>query len=493
MLRILALLVLLLALSPARAVSSVLLLELDGVIGPASKDFVLRGLATAQTRNAELVILRMNTPGGLDDSMRDIIQAILASPIPVASYVAPSGARAASAGTYILYASHIAAMAPATNLGAATPVQIGGGFPDGPDEQTREPAEKPAAISGPANDQAQNKPSGQSSDQSAQSDDTDPDEVLDRPPDESIDKPLSGSAMERKITNDARAYIRALAQLRGRNVEWAEQAVVQAASLSAQDALAKNVIDLVAVNVADLLTQLEGRTVQVAGTDRILNLDEPVIETLQPDWRNQLLAIITHPQVAYILMLLGIYGLFFELSNPGALIPGVLGGICLVLALFAFQVLPVNYAGLALIILGFGFMIAEAFVPSFGILGLGGVVAFITGSVILWDDQSGAFDVPLVLIIGFALASAVVFVGLGTLAWRSNRHPPVSGDAALLGTTATVLDTIPAHSTGWVRLHGESWRARNAQEQTLTAGETVRIRAREGLLLTVAPEDTHAA
>ncbi|MCB1811694.1 MAG: nodulation protein NfeD, partial [Candidatus Competibacteraceae bacterium] len=344
-----------------------------------------------------------------------------------------------------------------------------------------------------ANDQAQNKPSGQSSDQSAQSDDTDPDEVLDRPPDESIDKPLSGSAMERKITNDARAYIRALAQLRGRNVEWAEQAVVQAASLSAQDALAKNVIDLVAVNVADLLTQLEGRTVQVAGTDRILNLDEPVIEILQPDWRNRLLAIITHPQVAYILMLLGIYGLFFELSNPGALIPGVLGGICLVLALFAFQVLPVNYAGLALIILGFGFMIAEAFVPSFGILGLGGVVAFITGSVILWDDQSGAFDVPLVLIIGFALASAVVFVGLGTLAWRSNRHPPVSGDAALLGTTATVLDTIPAHSTGWVRLHGESWRARNAQEQTLTAGETVRIRAREGLLLTVAPEDTHAA
>ena len=489
MLRILALLVLLLALSPARAASSVLLLELDGVIGPASKDFVLRGLATAQTRNAELVILRMNTPGGLDDSMRDIIQAILASPIPVASYVAPSGARAASAGTYILYASHIAAMAPATNLGAATPVQIGGGFPGGQDEQSEAPAATPVS----ANDQAQNKPSGQSSDQSAQSDDTDPDEVLDRPPDESIDKPLSGSAMERKITNDARAYIRALAQLRGRNVEWAEQAVVQAASLSAQDALAKNVIDLVAVNVADLLTQLEGRTVQVAGTDRILNLDEPVIETLQPDWRNQLLAIITHPQVAYILMLLGIYGLFFELSNPGALIPGVLGGICLVLALFAFQVLPVNYAGLALIILGFGFMIAEAFVPSFGILGLGGVVAFITGSVILWDDQSGAFDVPLVLIIGFALASAVVFVGLGTLAWRSNRHPPVSGDAALLGTTATVLDTIPAHSTGWVRLHGESWRARNAQEQTLTAGETVRIRAREGLLLTVAPEDTHAA
>ena len=489
MLRILALLVLLLALSPARAASSVLLLELDGVIGPASKDFVLRGLATAQTRNAELVILRMNTPGGLDDSMRDIIQAILASPIPVASYVAPSGARAASAGTYILYASHIAAMAPATNLGAATPVQIGGGFPGGQDEQSEAPAATPVS----ANDQAQNKPSGQSSDQSAQSDDTDPDEVLDRPPDESIDKPLSGSAMERKITNDARAYIRALAQLRGRNVEWAEQAVVQAASLSAQDALAKNVIDLVAVNVADLLTQLEGRTVQVAGTDRILNLDEPVIEILQPDWRNQLLAIITHPQVAYILMLLGIYGLFFELSNPGALIPGVLGGICLVLALFAFQVLPVNYAGLALITLGFGFMIAEAFVPSFGILGLGGVVAFITGSVILWDDQSGAFDVPLVLIIGFALASAVVFVGLGTLAWRSNRHPPVSGDAALLGTTATVLDTIPAHSTGWVRLHGESWRARNAQEQTLTAGETVRIRAREGLLLTVAPEDTHAA
>ena len=478
-LRLIFMLVVLLAVSPVRAASTVLLLEMDGIIGPASKDFVLRGLTTAQTQAADLVILRMNTPGGLDDSMRDIIQAILSSPVPVATYVAPGGARAASAGTYILYASHIAAMAPATNLGAATPVQIGGGgFPGGGDDK-------------PAEDEPDESADGSAS----KDDDSEPtgDEQASKDSAEKSSAP-KGSAMERKIINDARAYIRSLAQLRERNVEWAEQAVVEAASLSAQEAREQNVIDIVASSVADLLAQANGRTVKVNDEEQVLALDDPVIETLEPDWRNRLLAAITHPQVAYILMLLGIYGLFFELSNPGSLIPGVLGGICLLLALFAFQVLPVNYAGLALIILGLSFMIAEAFMPSFGILGLGGVAAFIAGSIILWDDQSGAFDVPLSLIIGFALASALVFVGLGTMAWRSRKREPVSGDAVLLGAEGVVTEAIPlageqSSGLGWVRVQGESWRARS--EHALNPGAKVRVRARDGLVLTVEAEDNH--
>jgi len=465
MLRILALLLLAqwMALSPARAASSVILLELNGIIGPASKDFVLRGLESAQTRGADLAVLRMNTPGGLDNSMRDIIQAILASPVPVAVYVAPGGARAASAGTYILYASHIAAMAPATNLGAATPVQLGGGgFPSGADD---------AEDTNKQDDDASNDKDAESATDKQASPESAP----------------QGTAMERKMINDARAYIRSLAQLRDRNVEWAEQAVTEAASLSAQDALEQNVIDMVAPSVADLLAQADGRSVTINGEERVLTLDDPLIETLEPDWRNRLLATITHPQVAYILMLLGIYGLFFELSNPGSLIPGVLGGICLVLALFAFQVLPVNYAGLALIILGLSFMVAEAFMPSFGILGLGGVAAFIVGSVILWDDQSGAFDVPLVLIIGLALASALIFIGVGTMAWRNRRRPPVSGDAVLLGAEGVVTETLGAQ-LGWIRIQGESWQARS--DHALHPGAKVRVRARDGLVLTVEAEES---
>ncbi len=473
--RILTALVLLLSLlgfgwaaapSPPSTTGLALLLEVHGPIGPASRDFILRGLEQARTRNATAVILKLDTPGGLDSSMRDIIQAILASPVPVIGYIAPEGARAASAGTYILYAAHIAAMAPATNLGAATPVQIGGlPLPTQPpkDEQAREPAKEPAPK--------------ESSDQES------PDQ--EKPaatPRESPAKPASD--MDRKLVNDARAYIRALAQLRGRNVEWAERAVTEAASLSAQDALQQNVIDLIATNVPDLLKQIEGRVVVIAGVQRTLAVEGSTVETITPDLRNRLLAAIAHPMVAYILLLIGIYGLFFELSNPGAAIPGVLGAVCLLLALFAFQVLPVNYAGLALLLLGMAFMIAEAFAPSFGVLGLGGAAAFVVGSLLLWDETGPGYDVPLGLIVGFALASAVVLIGLATLMARQRRQRLIGGAEKLLGTVAVVMP----NDADRVWIHGESWRVH--ADRPLHSGEPVRVVGRDGLTLFVQPLDS---
>jgi len=433
----------------ARAESKVLLVELQGAIGPASSRFVQVALERAHNQNANLVILRLDTPGGLDSSMRDIIQAMLASPVPVAVYVAPEGARAASAGAYILYASHLAAMAPATNLGAATPVQIGGSpVPDQPEEP---PAERKKEDKRKA----------------------------DKPQEAS--KPEPHSAMERKMINDARAYIRALAQLRKRNVEWAEQAVAGAASLSAEEALKLNVIDLIAVDVPDLLRQANGRVVQVAGQAQTLATQNAVVETLAPDWRQRLLGAITHPQVAYILLLLGIYGLFFELVHPGVIAPGVLGGICLLLALFALQVLPINYAGLGLLLLGLLFMIAEVFVPSFGALGLGGIAAFIAGSLLLWDETGPGFEIPLGIILGFALASAVLLIGLGNMLLRQRHRPVVTGGEALLDATAVALEDFAGAGRVWV--HSESWQAHS--DRPLRKGEQVRITGREGLVLQV--------
>ncbi len=438
----------------ARAEGTVLLVELQGAIGPASSRFVQAALERARNQNANLVILRLDTPGGLDSSMRDIIQAMLASPVPVAVYVAPEGARAASAGTYILYASHLAAMAPATNLGAATPVQIGGlPAPDRPEEPAAERKKEDK-------------------------------QKTDRPQEAS--RPEPHSAMERKMINDARAYIRALAQLRKRNADWAEQAVTGAASLSAEEALKLGVIDLIAVNVPDLLRQANGRVVWVADKAQTLATQNTVVETITPDWRQRLLGAITHPQVAYILLLLGIYGLFFELAHPGVIAPGVLGGICLLVALFALQVLPINYAGLGLIILGLLFMIAEAFVPSFGALGLGGITAFIVGSLMLWDETGPGFEVPLGIILGFALASALVLIGLGTMLLRQRRRPVVSGMEALLGTTGVALEDFDG--TGRIWIHSESWQARS--DRPLKQGEAVRITGRNGLVLSVQPLDT---
>lgn len=435
-------------------------LTIDGAIGPVIANYVSDGLEEAAAADAAAVVLRMDTPGGLDSAMRQIVRDILGSPVPVIGYVAPSGARAASAGTYILYASHVAAMAPGTNLGAATPVQIGGmpGTPGG------EPEPQPAG----GDDE-------QAGDEQAAEDGEDGDDG---------ERPAGGSAMERKMINDAVAYIRSLAELRGRNADWAERAVRESVSLSYSAAREQNVIDLVAADTAALLAAADGREVEVGGGARTLALAGATVEDRPPDWRTELLATITNPNVAYILMLVGIYGLIFELANPGSLVPGVLGGICLLLALFAFQALPVNYAGLGLILLGILFMIAEALVPSFGALGVGGVIAFAFGSVLLFDADGEGFELSMMLVGGVTAASLVLFLGTATLAARAFQRRSVAGADHMLGGEGEVLQTGPPLR---VRIEGESWLAETDTGIRLAPGDSVRVVGMEGLRLKVEP------
>ncbi len=425
----------------------VILLNIDGAIGPATQDYIERALDAAKSRNVELVVIRMDTPGGLDLAMRSIIKNITTSTIPVVSYVSPSGARAASAGTYILYASHVAAMAPGTNLGAATPVQIGG-IPSPTDIGKKKDKEKPE-VGGE-------------------------------------------DAAKQKAINDAAAYIRSLAQLHGRNQIWAEKAVREAASLPANEALKENVIDLIAADINDLLKQLDGREIVVQGIKRTLKTDGAVQEIIKPDWRSNLLSVITNPNVAYILMLIGIYGLILEFYNPGAIVPGTIGAIALILALYAFQMLPINYAGMGLILLGVALMVGEAFQPSFGMLGIGGIIAFVFGSIILMDTDAAGFGINIAVIISFAVISVLILVFVISLALKARQRPIVSGMEELFGKEATVLNDFDHE--GLVLIHGENWRA--VSETALHKDQQVKVIDVNGITLKVAaiePADRVAA
>jgi membrane-bound serine protease (ClpP class) len=428
------------------------LIELNGPIGPAMSRYFERSLLDAGNGHSAVVILQMDTPGGLDTSMRDIIKAILASPVPVVTYVAPSGARAASAGTYILYASHFAAMAPATNLGAATPISIGGE----PQTPPATPAKPGDDKSDPGNDKKQKSPA----------------EIP------------TGSASERKAVNDAVAYIRSLAQLRGRNADWAEAAVRGAASLSADDALQQHVIEMVAKDVPDLLQQLQGRKVKYADREILLETRGLAVQSIVPDWRTRVLLVLTHPTIAYGLLLIGIYGLLLEGYNPGAVLPGVVGALSLLLGLYGLQLLAVNYAGLALMALGIGLIVTEFFMPAFGSLGVGGLAAFVVGSIILFDNHASGMRVALPLIAGIAVAGGLLVVIIGWLAARARGRPPSTGVETMIGALVEAVGDCQDQCV--VRYGGELWNARAAGP--LRAGQQARIIKVVGLTLWVEPE-----
>jgi len=413
-----------------------LMIAIDGAIGPATARYVKDGLAVAAEKGAEVVILRLNTPGGLVTSMREIIADLLVSTVPVIGFVAPSGAHAASAGTYILYATHIAAMAPGTNLGAATPVELGGLSPGLPE---------------PAKDKK-----------------------------EGASEPAQGDTMANKATNDAVAFIRSLAELRGRNADWAEEAVRKASSLSASAALDAHVIDLLARDPAELLQKIDGRKVDVAGKEQVLATKGLSIETVRPGWFIRLLSVITDPNIALILMLIGVYGLIFEFSAPGMVAPGTIGAICLLLGLYALNLLPIDYAGFALMLLGLGLLAIEAFHPTFAV-GVGGIIAFLLGVAMLFKSEGPGFELSWTVIdIVAALVFALTFL-VGRYAWNVRKRPPRVGAQAMFGTRACVLDW--SGGAGHVLAQGERWRAHGPE--SFAPGEIVEVDSIQGLVLNV--------
>jgi len=417
-----------------------IVLDVASAIGPAAAEYIHSGLADAARRQAGVIVLRLDTPGGLSSSMREIIRDILASPVPVIAYVSPSGARAASAGTYIVYASHIAAMAPSTHLGAATPVQIGGG------------------LFGGGNDKKE---------------------------DDKKDAKTPAKPEEAKAVNDAVAYIRSLAQLRGRNAEWAEKAVREAATLTDSEAKDRHVIDIIAADLPDLLRQADGRTVRIDDREVTLRTQGLAVVTLEPNWRAKILAVITNPNIAYLLLLAGLYGMLFEFLNPGGVLPGMVGGICLLVGLYALNLLPVSYAGIGLLLLGVAMMVAEAFVPS-GALGVGGAVAFVIGSLFLYRGDVPGFQLSWSVIAAATAVSVGFLLIVLTAIWRAHRRRAVTGDIALLGSAGKVTDWNG--EAGEVQVMGERWRA--VSDEPLRPGQPVRVIERRNLTLVVKPAAT---
>ncbi|HKX39990.1 MAG TPA: nodulation protein NfeD [Burkholderiaceae bacterium] len=427
--------------SAAAAAATVTVLRVDGAIGPASAEYVVRALNDAAQRAVPLVVLQLDTPGGLDTAMRDIIKAILASPVPVACFVAPSGSRAASAGTYILYACHIAAMAPATTLGAATPVAIGLPTPSSPPSPASS-AERAASGSSAA----------------------------------------PADAMTAKRIGDAVAYIRGLALMRGRNAEWAERAVREAVSLPADEALAQHVVDVVVPDVAALLRAIDGRQVAMPGRTVVLRVAGSAFVAIEPNWRNRVLATIGSPDVALLLLMVGFYGLLFEFASPGMIAPGVIGAVCLLLGLFGLQMLPTNGVGLALVLLGLCFLGAEVFVPSHGVLGAGGAAALAFGAILLFDTEGSiGIGVSRGLVATLAALSLLFVVCVGTMAARARRRRVVSGSTTLIGTAGVVLEA--EGDDGWAEVAGERWRVHGAAQ--LHRGDAVRVTGVRGLVLEV--------
>lgn len=461
-------------------------LNLEGAIGAATADFITGGIRQAEEEAADLVIIRMDTPGGLDSSMRDIISAILNASVPVATYVSPAGARADSAGTYILYASHIAAMAPTTHLGAATPVPLGGG---GGGERPRPPLPggQPLPTDGgsgsgetPAADQPADQSTDQATDQATEDgggNAAEPADGAPAPPDQ------SGDAMSRKVLNDAVAYIRGLAERRGRNAEWAEKAVRDAATLTSSEALEMNVIDLLANDTADLLAQIDGLEVELPTSTVTLATGNMRIETLEPTWRQKLLSVIASPEIALLLLLVGIYGLVFEGWNPGAIVPGVVGAICLLLAAYALQVMPVNYAGLGLILLGIVLMIAEIFVPSFGALGFGGIAAFVMGAIMMFDTGVPGFGISPWFVIVVVGVFGLLLMWVIAYLLRLRRKGAVSGQEQILKEIAVAREDFS--DQGAVMLEGETWTARTSEP--VKKGQKLRVERIDGLILDVSP------
>ena len=442
---------------------AVWLVDLDGAVGPASADLVIRAIEDAGDADARALVIRMDTPGGLDKSMRDLVKAILAAQIPVITYVSPSGARAASAGTYIAYASHIAAMAPATNIGSSTPVSIA---PQSPPPRVPMPTQpKPKA-----DDQAE----GTEGEDTAAEEPSAPERA-----------PPPADAMTRKVVNDAVAYLQSLAELRGRNIEWAEKTVRDGDNLRASVALERNVIDVVAPDLSALLKEIDGREVKLGDDVQTLATADAELVRVEADWRHELLSVITDPSIAYGLLIIGVYLLMLEFYNPGIFFPAVTGIICLLLGAYGLQMLPVNYAGLALLAVGIGMLVLEVMTPTYGVLAVGGVVAFVIGSIILVDSDLPGYQLPIAIIAGFTAATGGIAFFIVGAAVRARRQRVVSGVEAMIGGSARVLEGFQGQGT--VYAFGEIWQAHS--ETPLEKHTKVRITHVDGLILAVEPED----